>query len=115
MPGWEGLRRHNGVRAGVICVLVGLTAVACGPVVSAAPKPRSPEKIYASTCGYCHGQHVAPVIRGRALPHEVVVQFVRTGPAAMPAFRQTEISDTELKALAQWISASKADPKEHEQ
>ena len=31
---------------------------------------------------------------------------------AMPAFRQTEISDQELKALSKWIEASKADAKE---
>jgi mono/diheme cytochrome c family protein len=115
MPGWERLRRRYGARATIFCVLSGGALIACGPVISAAPSPRAPEKIYASTCGYCHGQHVAPVIRGRALPPEAVVQFVRSGPAAMPAFRQTEISDAELKALAAWIHASKADPKEHDQ
>jgi mono/diheme cytochrome c family protein len=33
----------------------------------------------------------------------------------MPAFRPTEITDAELKALSNWISTSKADPKEHGQ
>ena len=42
MPSWERLGRHYGVRAGVTCVLAGLTAVTCGSVVCAAPKPRSP-------------------------------------------------------------------------
>lgn len=81
----------------------------------AASTPRAPEVIYAKTCGYCHGQHVAPVIRGRKLPPQIIAQYVRSGPRAMPAFRPTEISDAELKALAQWVSISKADPKEHEQ
>lgn len=80
-----------------------------------ASTPRAPAVIYAKTCGYCHGQHVAPVIRGRNLPPEVIAQYVRSGPRAMPAFRPTEISDAELKALTQWVSTSKADPKEHEQ
>ena len=35
-----------------------------------------------------------------------------TGPRGMVAFRPTEISDVELEALAKWLNASKADPKE---
>jgi mono/diheme cytochrome c family protein len=80
-----------------------------------APPPRAPEAVYAKTCGYCHGQHVAPVIRGRAIPAEMTQAIVRRGQRAMPAFRPTEISDAELKALALWLKASKADPKEHDQ
>jgi len=91
-------------------------AMACGALAlspgDAAPASRSPEKIYRSTCGYCHGAHVGPIIRGRALPPEMIFQFVRTGPGPMPAFRQTEITDAELKSLAQWINKSEADPKE---
>jgi hypothetical protein len=30
----------------------------------------------------------------------------------MPAFRPTEVTNAELDALAPWISASQADPKE---
>lgn len=86
-----------------------------GAYAGVASPPREPAMIYAKTCGYCHGQHVAPVIRGRNLPPEVIAQYVRSGPRAMPAFRPTEISDAELKALAQWVSTSKADPKEHDQ
>ncbi len=77
-----------------------------------APAPRPPEAVYAKTCGYCHGQHVAPIIRGRGLPVEVIEQYVRSGPRGMVAFRPTEISDVELKVLAKWLNASKADPKE---
>ncbi|NBC38132.1 cytochrome c [Novosphingobium sp. FSY-8] len=74
--------------------------------------PRAPEAIYVRTCGYCHGAHVAPIIRGRGLPAEMVELYVRTGPRGMPAFRPTEISPAELKALAVWVSQSKADPNE---
>jgi mono/diheme cytochrome c family protein len=73
---------------------------------------RAPEEIYAKTCGYCHGRNVGPVIRGRALPAEAIVRQVRHGQNGMPAFRPTEITTSELDALAKWISTSKADPKE---
>lgn len=75
--------------------------------------PSAPEAIYDRTCGYCHGHNVGPVIRGRKLPPGAVVYIVRHGQGAMPAFRPTEISDVELANLAKWISASKANPKEH--
>jgi mono/diheme cytochrome c family protein len=73
---------------------------------------RRPEVIYAKTCGYCHGVNIGPVIRGRALSVDAVKLMVRSGPNGMPAFRPTEISNSELDALAKWISESKADPKE---
>lgn len=92
-----------------------LPASGQGMIAGAASPARPSEKIYASTCGHCHGHNVGPVIRGRQLPPALVLALVRRGQGAMPAFRQTEISDQELKALAQWIQASKADPKEHGQ
>lgn len=99
------------------CLRIASTAsllVAAALLTGAAPPQpaRAPEVIYAKTCGYCHGARVAPVIRGRGLPVEVIATYVRSGPRAMPAFRPTEISNAELAALAKWINASKADPKE---
>lgn len=76
-------------------------------------EPRAPQYLYARTCGYCHGHDIAPIIRGRSLPPAVVSAIVRSGMGAMPAFKPTEITDTELEALAQWISQSEADPEEH--
>ena len=73
---------------------------------------RTPEQLYAKTCGYCHGTNVGPIIRGRALPDAAIKMIVRSGQNAMPAFRPTEITNAELDRLATWISASKADPKE---
>lgn len=75
--------------------------------------PRSAEKVYASTCGYCHGRNVGPVILGRGLPAPAIEAMVRNGLNAMPAFRPTEISDAELAAVAAWISNSPANPQEH--
>jgi len=73
---------------------------------------RSPEQVYGAVCGYCHGKNVGPVIRGRALPPSAVEYIVRHGQNAMPAFRPTEVSPAELKALAAWVEKSSADPKE---
>jgi mono/diheme cytochrome c family protein len=73
---------------------------------------RPPEVIYAKTCAYCHGANIGPVIRGRGLSAETIKAMVRSGPNGMPAFRPTEITNSELDALAKWISVSKADPKE---
>lgn len=96
--------------AGAASLILALAGAAPPP----AP-PRPPEVIYARTCGYCHGARVAPVIRGRKLPADLITTYVRSGPRAMPAFRPTEISNAELAALAKWINASQADPKEHDQ
>ena len=81
----------------------------------AAANARTPERIYATTCGYCHGHDVGPIIRGRQLPAAAITDFVRRGYGAMPAFRPTEITNDELKGLASWVAASKPDPNEHGQ
>jgi mono/diheme cytochrome c family protein len=100
----------------LILGLIGGTALLAGGVAFAGQKlgepqgERSPEVVYAQTCGYCHGRNVGPVIRGRALPVEVIKLQVRHGPNGMPAFRPSEITQSELDALAKWISVSKADP-----
>lgn len=103
---------RNRRSVGPVIASVLLAPAAFGSFAEAAPAPRPPETVYAKTCGYCHGQHVAPIIRGRGLPVAAIEQIVRTGPRGMVAFRPTEISDAELKALASWLNASKADPKE---
>ncbi|MEH3107721.1 MAG: cytochrome c [Sphingomonas fennica] len=94
-----------------------LLAALPGPLIAAtpAPAPRPPQAIYATTCGYCHGHNVGPIILGRALPPELVTFMVRHGKGAMPAFRPTEITPAELTALASWIAAAPAAPKEHGQ
>jgi mono/diheme cytochrome c family protein len=46
------------------------------------------------------------------LPADAIKTIVRKGQNGMPAFRPTEITNSELEKLAQWIAASKADPAE---
>ena len=71
-----------------------------------------PEGIYSRTCGYCHGKDVGAVILGLHLPAELIELTVRTGRGAMPAFRQTEISDADLKLLSEWVLNSSAEPRD---
>ncbi|MEY4890387.1 MAG: 4-cresol dehydrogenase [hydroxylating] cytochrome c subunit precursor [Pseudomonadota bacterium] len=77
---------------------------------------RSPEQIYGASCKYCHGHMVAPGVRvapdllGRKLDPESIKLFVRNGPGGMLSFRESDISNRELDALARWISQSPAPP-----
>lgn len=107
-----------------IALALGLALVGGGGLLAGLPgkasaqatyeiEPREPEYLYARTCGYCHGHNIAPIIRGRSLPPAVIESIVRSGMGAMPAFRPTEITNTELEALAEWLSQSEADPEEH--
>jgi mono/diheme cytochrome c family protein len=104
------MRLILGLAAGAV-MLVGGVALA-SQKLGQPQGERAPEVVYATTCGYCHGKNVGPVIRGRALPAEAIIRQVRHGQNGMPAFRPTEITKSELDALAKWISTSKADPAE---
>jgi mono/diheme cytochrome c family protein len=77
--------------------------------------PRSPDQIYAKVCGYCHGRNVGPVILGRHLPPQSIKYVARHGQNGMPAFRPSEVTPSELDALANWISAAPARKEEHGQ
>jgi mono/diheme cytochrome c family protein len=94
-------------------VLAGLGLLgAVSPVLAAQTRGelqpvRAPAQLYAVTCGYCHGRNVGPVLLGRKYDPALIEQMVRLGPNGMPAFRQTEITPSELKALAHWIAQSK--------
>lgn len=76
---------------------------------------RTPDVVYAKTCGYCHGRNVGPILLGRKLPVDYISMTARAGRNGMPAFRPTEITPTEMAALAKWISKSKANKQEHGQ
>jgi mono/diheme cytochrome c family protein len=105
------------MRRGIaIAVLFG--AALSGPLLAGqklgeVQAPRSADDIYAKTCGYCHGRNVGPIILGRAIPADTVKYIVRHGQNGMPAFRPTEISPTELDALATWVEKSAARKQEH--
>lgn len=74
---------------------------------------RPPEVVYAKVCGYCHGKNVGPIILGRKLDTDMIKAVARQGRNGMPAFRPTEVTKSELDALALWISKSPVPTEEH--
>nr|WP_298415060.1 cytochrome c [uncultured Halomonas sp.] len=74
------------------------------------PASRSPEKVYNSVCAHCHemgvARTVAPITQAypetaRETRGNYIRYTVRHGRAAMPAFRHSEVSETELDSLIQ--------------
>lgn len=91
------------------CLIVAIAVVAAMPVFAKKPPQKTsapkPEAIWRATCGYCHGSVPgAPQLRGIGLPEEAVVTAARHGAPGMPVFHASEISDADLRALAQWIA-----------
>jgi cytochrome c5 len=67
---------------------------------------KSSEQIYRAFCIYCHQTNIGPAILGRHYSPVVLTILVRNGINTMPTFRKSEISDTELSALAKWVEQS---------
>jgi mono/diheme cytochrome c family protein len=88
-------------------VLALLSAAAVVQLAKADDIPRSAEEVYRVVCHYCHDTGIGPEIKGRQLPAAYVSYLVRNGQGAMPAFRPTEISDTELERVAATIERGK--------
>ena len=100
-------------RGMTIVLALGLASAAVAAQKQGQPLgERPPQAVYAKTCGYCHGSNVGPILLGRSLPPEAIKAIVRSGQNAMPAFRPTEITDTELDGVAAWISTSRPSAKE---
>ncbi len=109
-------------------VCAALLALACaGAVRSAEPANDTGRAVYERWCSHCHdpGLHhpgtnaltvkykgVKPgVIREWTdLTPELVRFWVRNGISVMPPFRKTEITDTQLTALAQYLSPQSVEP-----
>lgn len=93
----------------ILAFLMSSTGATAG-AVSDMKAPSTPEDapgiaVYEQVCTYCHDHNgVAPVILGRQLPAILTKTLVRSGVGAMPAFRLTEISDSELNSLADWLA-----------
>jgi len=69
---------------------------------------RSAQQNWQNSCVYCHTTGVGPDLLGRQLPEQMTVLLVRHGWRQMPAFRDSEISDTELTELARWLATQPA-------
>ena len=79
------------------------------------------EQVYRHWCSHCHnpgiehpgtqaiaakydGQRPGVLLEWTDLEPAYVELFVRQGISVMPQFRKTQISDAELKALAEWMA-----------
>lgn len=64
---------------------------------------RTPARVYAATCHFCHDTGIAPPLRGAYYPPERIRFVVRHGDGAMIAFTPVAISHAELAALIGWL------------
>ncbi len=99
-----------------------LVLLALPPVIAADGEPASRGKqVFNYWCQPCHGQGTdkpgtvalqakykgqvpAELEKRRDLTPAITKRFVRTGISVMPFFRQTEISNADLEALAAYLA-----------
>jgi mono/diheme cytochrome c family protein len=72
------------------------------------PPVRNGEQLYRQVCALCHETRIGPPLLGLELAPATIESLVRQGGAGMPAFRESEISPTELASLSAFLSASPA-------
>ena len=61
------------------------------------------KEVYDKTCAFCHEKGIGPQIKGLGLKPADIINTVRHGARAMPAFRETEIDRASLAKLADYI------------
>ncbi|MDX3808932.1 MAG: cytochrome c [Bosea sp. (in: a-proteobacteria)] len=66
---------------------------------------RSGARLAQDTCLQCHGTGVGPDLRLQELSYETIRYVARSGLNAMPSFRETEISDGELREVADYLAS----------
>ena len=101
--------------AAIVALGIAMPSLAQKQGIGQYQPPRTPETVYAQTCGYCHGRNVGPVLLGRHIPTIGTKDIVRHGLNGMPAFRSTEITTAELDALANWVERSGPRTEDHGQ
>lgn len=77
----------------------------------AAGQWQGPAQIFDVTCRYCHEAGIAPPLIGARPAPALVAAAVRRGPGGMPAFTPTQISDAELRRLADWLQRQPPPPR----
>tara|TARA_R110000772_G_scaffold38354_20_gene90561 strand:+ start:455 stop:697 length:243 start_codon:yes stop_codon:yes gene_type:complete len=75
-------------------------------LAQAADEWESGKQIFDKVCQYCHTQNVGPVLTGRNLPPVFFTVIARSGLRAMPAFRPSELSDSDLEKIGIYLSES---------
>jgi (+)-pinoresinol hydroxylase len=105
-----------------IWILIGLLAIAlAGSATAAEAQIEKGKQVYEYWCWNCHGEGVGkpgtvalatkykgekPAILDQRtdLMPQITKYFVRHGVSIMPFFRKTEITDTQLDALAAYLA-----------
>lgn len=101
-------------------ILLGATALlpvaALATPQARAPVPSDGAALFREKCGMCHGKvgmgtgllarrvQPAELLERTDLTAEYVIQAARTGIGNMPAIPRGEASDTQLRAIAQWLA-----------
>jgi 4-cresol dehydrogenase (hydroxylating) cytochrome subunit len=91
-------------------LVAGLTAtiLAAGfPALAslAADTARPPQKVWDAVCAACHTAGPGPAILGMHIPADRVKAVIRNGGLEMPPISVDQVSDDELDAIADWVSA----------
>jgi mono/diheme cytochrome c family protein len=118
-----------------LCIVAFALAVALGASVTAAAQQRAAQvargqELFDYWCATCHGPGIgndgAPYLPGEAalrakyqgalpallqertdMTPELVKHYVRAGITIMPFFRKTEISDSDLDAIASYLTRNR--------
>jgi mono/diheme cytochrome c family protein len=105
--------------ATLVMSALGLVAMT---TAAAAAEPVSGQAVYQRWCVHCHstgrgnpgteslqvkykGTPPAVLLDRTDLTADAIKVFVRQGVLSMPPFRKTEITDTELGALSNWMAS----------
>jgi mono/diheme cytochrome c family protein len=117
--------RTSGARIGTMLLSAAAALTLCTSVGTAdSPKAQTGKAVFDKWCAPCHapgpghpgttaiaalykGSKPAPLEERTDLTPDVVKQFVRKGVSVMPFFRKTEISDTDLDALAAYLARTR--------
>ena len=116
------MKAPTSARWSVIGTVAALATVVAGLCAAQPPASRQRgEQVFAYWCAPCHapgpkhpgtqalqalykGKKPAPLEKRTDLVPAVTKAFVRNGVSVMPPFRKTEISDADLKALAEYLA-----------
>ncbi|HEV2296597.1 MAG TPA: cytochrome c [Tepidisphaeraceae bacterium] len=97
--------------------LTHLLATGCGSARRAEPRvgpihlteaQQLGQQVFSQHCYQCHpngAAGVGPAINDKPLPQALIRAQVRAGLGAMPGFDEQHISDEELKAVSEYLSA----------
>jgi mono/diheme cytochrome c family protein len=88
-----------------------------GEFIPSSTEERSGRELFMRSCHQCHPGGMAglgPAINNKPLPQWLVKTQVRQGLGAMPSFDEEELSDAELEALVEYVSALRSERAEEE-